>query len=82
MSTTRSQTRVGAHRRARSGGTPISQARADARPAVLSSLVGRDRQSGVPSGCKTCVFNVDDAVCANAGYPRHCPAAGSPPQPY
>jgi hypothetical protein len=76
MSTVRSRSRVGVHKQARSGGTPITETRADARPARLSELPGRARQSGAPSGCKTCVFNVDDAVCANAGYPRHCPAAG------
>jgi hypothetical protein len=76
MSTVRSRSRVGVHKQARSEGTPISRARADAGSARLSELFDRARQSGAPSSCKTCVFNVDDAVCANAGYPRHCPAAG------
>lgn len=76
-----SRLRVGVHTKARPGGTPIDQAGAGVRPAMLFELLGGARQPGAPSGCKTCVFNVDDAVCANAGYPRHCPAAGRLAQP-
>lgn len=46
---------------------------ASARVATRAGVVAARLPADTTPGCGACVFNVDDVVCANGGYPRRCP---------